>query len=243
MRKSLFLTVCLTALIGAATPTGAPQAKSPDRIIEAYTLAVGGEAAVARIQTREVHAKRHHGPKVTYYWQKPNKVLLVEGKKKTGFDGNSGWLLSSKRRVTKISKGAQVVLLEDADPLRYTHLKQLYPDVKQTVPSSLDGRPMDVLETENDLGATKFYFDRATHLLVHIEETGETSAYFKYLTDFSDYQDRDGVKLPMRIVHNSTEPDAKEIELRIVNVIQNEPLKADIFTKPSSGTFVYGGKR
>ena len=170
-------------------------------------------------------------------------MLLVEGKKKTGFDGNSGWLLSSKRRVTKISKGAQVVLLEDADPLRYTHLKQLHPDVKLIAAGVLEGRPMDVLEAENDLGTTKFYFDEATHLLVHIEEIGETSAYFKYLTDFSDYQDRDGVKLPMRIVHNSTEPDAKEIELRITEVIQNLPLKADMFTKPSSGAFVYGGKR
>ncbi len=217
--------------------------QSPDPVIDAYVRAVGGSASIARINTREVHAQRHHGSKLVYYWQKPNKVLLVEGKKKMGYDGGSGWILSSKKRVSKLPKGSQIPLEMDADPVRYARLKQLYPEVLAAPPETLDERRMNVLISPNTLGATKFYFDSSSHLLVRVEETGETSAYFKHVTDFSDYQEVDGVKLPFRIVHNSTEPGGKEEEIRISKVMQNVPLQPQLFAKPSGATVVLGGKR
>jgi hypothetical protein len=159
--------------------------KSPDQVVADYLQAIGGADAVARVHSREVHAHQGHS-KVTYYWQKPNKVLLVDGKKKIGFDGSSGWMISSKKRVSRLPKGDEKSLLMDADPTRYAYIKQLYPDLAAANQEKLDGRAMDVLVGPNDRGQTKFYFDAVTHLLVHIEETGETSAYFKHETDFDD---------------------------------------------------------
>ncbi len=213
-----------------------------DDVVRDYVQAIGGMPAVERIETRETQAERHHS-KVTYFWQKPNKVLLLDGKKKLGYDGGSGWMLSSKKRVTKLSKGSEQPLEIDANPIRYGHLRQLYSEVNPASPETIDGRKMDVLVAPNDLGATKLYFDASTHLLARVDETGVTSAYFKHVTDFSDYKDQDGVKLPFRIVHHSTEPGVKTEELRISKVMQNVPLKPDIFKKPAGGSVTFGGKR
>ncbi len=239
--------VCLPAAIlllsGVALPARNPPGKPADEIISQFVQAVGGAAAIERIDTREIHANRHHGAKLTYFWEKPNSVLLIEGKKRIGFDGSSGWMLSQKKRVSKLPKGSQQPLEMDANPLRYANLKQLYPEVKSAVPETLEDRKMDVLVSPNDLGSTKFYFDDSTHLLARVEETGEVSAYFKNVTDFLDYQEIDGIKLPFRIVHNSTEPGAKTEDLRISKVIQNAPLKPGLFSKPAGGGVVLGGKR
>jgi hypothetical protein len=234
----LFLSAALATRLGLSAEAG----RAADAVIQDYTEAVGGAAAVDRIETREIHA--HHGRrKLIYYWQKPNKVVLVDGKKKTGYDGGSGWILSSKKRVSKLSKGEDKPLEMDANPLRYVHLQRLYSDLSAAAPENLDGRAMDVLVAPNERGATKFYFDRYTHLLVHIEETGETSAYYKHVTDFDDYKDQDGIKFPFRISHESNEPGGDLEEVRISEVKQNIPLQPQIFSRPLGGSVVLGGKR
>ena len=244
MRLEIFVagTVLCSAILYGQSQPAPVAAPNPDEVVKQFADAAGGAAAIDRIQTRQIEAKRKHS-KITYFWQKPNKVMLIDGKKKIGYDGGSGWMLSSKKHVTKLPKGAQTSLEMEANPLRYAHLKQLYSDVQAGPPVRLEDRPMNVLVAPNDRGSTKFYFDRATHLLARIEETGETSAYFTHTTDFSDYQTIDGVKLPFRISHESTEPGAGTDELRISKVQQNVTLKPEIFSKPTGGNTVLGGKR
>lgn len=234
------LCAAFTILVVACTVLRGAQ--SPDPVIDAYVQAVGGLAAIERLETREIRAHRGHD-KVTYLWRKPNKVLLIDEKKRIGYDGGSGWVLSSKKRVSKLSKGEQVPLEMDANPLRYAKLKQLYPEVTAGSPEKIEEREMDVLIAPNDRGATKFYFDRATHLLARIEETGETSAYFKHTTEFDDYQEQDGVKLPFRIIHDSTEPGAKSLKIEISEIKNNVSLKPEIFNRPAATSVVLGGKR
>lgn len=243
MTKLLLLISAFALNLPGSISSAATPPASPDAVVSQYIQAVGGSAAIDSIRTREIRAKRHHGSKLTYFWQKPNKVLLIDGKKKFGYDGGSGWMLSSKKRVSKLPKGGQISLEIDANPLRYAALKQLYSEINAAPGEMLDDRPMNVLVAPNDLGATKFYFDAASHLLCRVEETGETSAYFKHIVDFADYQTLDGVKLPFRITHNSTEPGAKAEELRILKVVHNGPLKPEIFVKPAGASVVLGGKR
>ena len=229
-----------------ATPglaADAPKGRPVDEVLNEYIHALGGQAALDRIQTREVEARRHRGPKLTYYWQRPSKVLLVEGKERIGWDGGSGWMLSKKQRVTKLSKSSHWPLETDANPVRYANLKQLYPDVTTAAPEVLNGRQADVLISPNELGATKLYFDRESHLLVRVEEKGEVSAYFKTVTDFEDYQTVDGIKLPFRITHSSDEPGAQSQVIQISEVRQNVPIRPEIFAKPNAATVTLGGKR
>lgn len=229
--------------IAAGTcPAETPEQKV-DRIIEQYTKAVGGNAAIDRIGTREVDARQHHGPKLTYLWKKPDNILLEKGKERIGFDGSSGWVLSTKKRVTRLPKGAQRPLEQDANPVRYVQLKTLYSEVDPAPAETIDSRKMDVLVAPNPRGETKFYFDAETHLLVRVDDTGETSAYYKHSTEFDDYRDVDGIKFPYRIVHSSTEPGAKNQVIRVSKVTQNVELKAYIFQKPTGGAVTFGGKR
>lgn len=219
------------------------QARNVDDILQAYTRALGGAAAVSKIQTREIEAKLHHRTKVTYYWAKPDKVLRVSEGEKSGFDGSSAWMLSPKKKLTKLPKADRERLEMNANPMRYAHLKDLYSELNAASDEQVDGQPMQVLIAPNNIAATKFYFDAGTHLLVRIEELGETSAYYKQVTEYSDYKPIDGVQFPFRIEHSSEEPGGNRQDLRILKVEQNVDLQPEIFAKPRLGNVTLGGKR
>jgi len=239
----IFRTIALWVTSAALGLPAATQPKTVDGVLQAYVQALGGETALARIHDREIEAKVHHAGKVTYYWAKPNKVVRVAHGEKVGFDGSSGWMLSRKKKLTKLPKPEQQDLETNANPVRYANLHDLYSDLEAAPPERVDDRPMDVLVAPNNIGATKFYFDASSHLLVRMEEFGITSAYYKQVTEFLDYKAVDGIQFPFRIVHSTTEPGMKDKEIRISSVDQNVGLKLEFFTKPQLGAVTLGGKR
>ena len=238
MRKSLVFLILSAVAQAPLLALDQPAGASIDRILQNYIHAVGGQAAIDRIQTREVRAG-----KLTYFWQKPNKVLLLTKKEKIGYDGSGGWVLSKKKHLTRLPKHAEQPLEIDANPIRYVHLKTLYFQINPAPSEEVDGIKMDVLVAPNDIGATKFYFDQSTHLLTRIDETGETSAYYKQTIEFLNYKEVDGVRLPFRIIHSSNEPGKGTEDIRISQIRQNIDLKPEIFSKPTEGAIVLGGKR
>lgn len=223
--------------------TARSQPATVDEVLHAYVQALGGDAALNKIQTREIEAKTHRIGKITYYWAKPDKVLRISQKEKTGYDGSSAWFLSKKKKLTKLPKPDQQELEINANPVRYAHLKDLYSEINAAPVERVDDKPMDVLVAPNNIGATKFYFDQATHLLVRIEDFGTLSAYYKHITDFSDYKSTDGIEFPFRIVHSTNEPGRKDEEIRVSKLDQNVDLDPLIFTRPRVGAFTLGGKR
>ena len=233
------LAVCSSAL---ALPGPAP-VETVDSVLHAYIQALGGEPALNRINDRQIEAKVHHAGKVTYFWAKPNKVVRIAHGEKVGFDGSASWMLSRKKKLTKLPKAEQWELETNANPLRFAHLRDLYPDVEPAAAERLDDRPMSVLVVPNNIGSTKFYFDASSHLLVRIVEFGVTSAYYKQVTEFSEYRNVDGIQFPFRIVRATTEPGMKDKELRIASIEQNIGLKPEFFTKPQLGAVTLGGKR
>jgi hypothetical protein len=239
MKRLGVILVCSVLTVFAQPPS----AKSVESVLAAYVNAVGGHAAVDGITTREVRGGVHHGPKVIYYWQKPNKILLLSGKSKSGYDGASGWDYSKKKKLKHMPLGAHLALEMNANPLRYVYLKSLYPGGVSLGPKeTVDGKPMDVLVAPNNLGATKFYFDAQSHLLDKVEESGEASAYFKNTTEFMDYRKVDNVLFPFRIVHSTTAPDAAKEDFHVSQVINNVEVKPGAFAKPQGGPVTFGGK-
>jgi hypothetical protein len=214
-----------------------------DDVLTAYVTALGGMEAVDRIQTRVVHGKRHHAGPVTLYWKKPDLVLSVAKEEREGYDGRSGWILSKRKKVKRMARGAQIPLQMDANPLRYGELRKLYSDLDAGPREDLAGERMDVLIAPNSIAATKFFFDAKSHLLRRIEESGETSAYFKLSVDFLDYREVDGVKFPFHIVHETTEPGGSREDLAVKEVEHNVDLRPEAFSKPTSSVVVMGGKR
>ncbi len=214
-----------------------------DLVLNRYVSALGGKAALDKIQTRELKAKGHLIGNVTYYWAKPNKVLRESNGEKRAFDGSSGWVLSKKKKLTKLPKTEQTELEMNANPIRYAHLKDLYSEVDAAPPERIDGEAMDVLVAPNNIGSTKFYFDHSNHLLVRVEDFGVVSAYYKFITDFSDYKKVDGVLFPFEIVHSTDEPGRKAEHIRISKLDQNVDLDLRMFSKPNLGAVTMGGKR
>jgi hypothetical protein len=185
----------------------------------------------------------HHGHDLTFYWQKPNMVLSASKKERIGYDGAHCWTLSSKNKVKKLERGAELPLEMEADPLRFVHLKELYSELDEAPSEEIDGEKMDVIIAPNKLAATKLFFDAATHLLRRVEEKGETSAYFTSTIDYLDYQEVDGVRMPYRILYATTEPNSRAEDLRIRKITHNVTLQPEMFSKPTPGQVVLGGKR
>ena len=169
---------------------------------------------------------------VTYYWQKPNKVLRLSKRDRISFDGSGGWIAERRGRTKRLGRDAGKRLEADANPLRYVHLREMYSELGPGPPETVDARAMHLIVAPNNLGTTKFYFDAGTHLLRRIEETGETSAYFKTSTDFLNYKTVNAVQFPFRIVHSTTEPGGAKEDLRVSKVIENEPVNPAAFSNP-----------
>jgi hypothetical protein len=209
-----------------------PKPQSVNNVLAAYTSALGGAAAIDRIATREIRGTVGLRTRVTYYWQKPNKVLRVSKGNRIGFDGSSGWIAVRRGRTKRLARDAGKRLEMDANPLRYIRLKEMYSELGPGPSETVDARAMQLIVAPNNLGATKFYFDAGTHLLRRIEETGETSAYFKTSTDFLNYKTVHAVQFPFRIVHSTTEPGGAKEDLRVSKVIENEPVNPAAFSNP-----------
>ncbi len=220
-----------------------PAGRPADSILSDYIKAVGGQEAVDRLMTRETMVSVHRGPDLTLYWEKPNHVLSASKKERTGYDGTHCWTLSSKNKVKKLAHGAELPLEMEANPLRFVHMKDLYSELEDAPSAEIDGQKMDVIVAPNNIAATKLYFDATTHLLRRVEEKGEISVYFTNTIDYFDYKEVDGVQLPFRMVHSTTEPEGRSEDLRVKKITHNVTLQAEVFSKPIPGQVVLGGKR
>lgn len=210
---------------------------SVDGILNAYIQAVGGSAALAHVTTRQVTEGRS-----TVYWAAPNKFLRVEHTVREGFDGGTAWKLTRKKKIERLPHADIEELQIAANPLRYTRLADMYSDLDAAPSENIDGVLMDVVVAQNGIGPSKFFFDHNTHLLVRIEETGDTSAYHKFITLLEDYRAVDNVVMPTRIERKSDDPSAKGIEIRLTDIRQNVQIDPVMFQKPDAGAIVSARK-
>jgi hypothetical protein len=238
LTKGFVAALALFAL-GAAAQTP----RSVDDILADYAKAAGGLAAIDAISSRKIRATTGLLEKQELYWQKPNKVLLLADKEKTGYDGSAGWVYSKRKKLRRLSQGQQMPLEIDGNPLRYVHLRQLYAEINPAPQRTIDGTLMDIAISPNDLAQTTFYFDAHTHLLARVDEKGETSAYFTRMIWFEDYRAIDGILFPYLITHKTSDKGGPSEEFHIKKIEDNIQLEANIFSKPQSTKLVPGGKR
>lgn len=224
---------------GADTAKGA----SVDVVVRNYVQALGGEAAILRITSRELEASHRRGSTAKLQWQAPNKVLRVQGKEREGFDGTTAWAESKRKKITRLPDSVRDEIETTVNPIRYAHLRDMYTDLQATAPATLDAKRMDVLIAPNHIGSTKFFFDADSHLLVRIEEFGVSSAYYKHVIEFANYKEIDGVMFPFEIDRSSDEPGAENGTIHLSKVKQNVQLDSSVFTRPNISALVSGGKR
>src|SRR5262249_12204290 len=194
MKKALLITlvglmVCPCALGGyqqqrssatAQEPKAGEQLPSIDQILNRYVQAVGGKAAIEKLNsliltgTMEVQAAGLSG-KTELIARAPNKyVLKVEiegvGTFTQAYDGTAGWAQDPINGLRDISGVELAQLKREADLHHQTHLKELYTKLAVKGKEKVGTSDAYVIEaTPPEGGTEKLYFDTQSGLLVRTD--------------------------------------------------------------------------
>jgi photosynthetic reaction center cytochrome c subunit len=215
-------------------------APSPDEVIAKYADAVGGTAAIGKVKTREEKGTITIGARSL-----PLEILNSTGGKQltlihlpngdsiTAYDGNSGWTSAPNRPARPIPSVEVISVRSETDLQLPLHIKQLFEELKSVPPENVGDREAYVVAGSNsgDMAA-KFYFDKDSGNLLRIVRYTKTPlGENPTQTDYADYREQDGVKVPFRLTisrPNST------LAVQIEDVKFNVPIDDARFAQPAA---------
>jgi carboxyl-terminal processing protease len=208
---------------------------SANQVIDRYIEAIGGLAALAKLTNRvsigTVELKSMGlGGTVEIYEQAPNKSSVIIGVDGLGtiqetFDGKIAWLQHPLEGYIRLPPEA-VKLTKDAEFRQELRLKELSPTLILTGKEKFGEREAFVLQSISGMGNEKWYFDAENGLLLR-----HGDSYFE------DYRQVDGVKLPFKVVDDTTYGFGIMVRLseikHNVSIDQSKFMEyPDCFTKP-----------
>jgi hypothetical protein len=223
-----------------ATAT-APAQPTADDILNKYVAAVGGQAAIDKLKTRTMKGTyaAANGMSATFEVDQaaPAKFHLTfsppQGKMERGFDGAAGWE-KGPRGVTDLG-GQQLADMKSAFSL-FSDLKLKEQFTRMNVrKDKLDGRDVYmIVATRVDGKRERLYFDAETGLLLRRSSVVQTPiGVIPQETNYEDYRDVDGVKLPFTIsvltIDQGSTATRKYTEIKM-----NPPLDDAMFNKPAA---------
>ncbi len=190
------------APIGPSAPRPRP---SVDEIFAHYVQAVGSKAAETKTLvmkgTRVASQNRNWPNEIT--WSAPDKVLSVMTLPQTTIRqaaaGDTGWVLNGTKLQTLTATQTATArrgLEEVFSAIKVTQV----PGMQSAGIEKIDGRDMCVVERPTPETTLKYYFDAETGLLRRrIAINHHPVLPIPEQTDFEDYRDVGGVKLPFII--------------------------------------------
>lgn len=216
-----------------------------DEILAKYVEALGGAAAVQKLQSRVISGNfvnragatipftiEEKGSKFRESWQMQGAALTW------GFDGTAGWIQSGTFVLD--AEGfqlAQGMRLNDLP--RLLHIKELYQNVtsgRGNIPAAVPGGPATAANMVQGLSGPyvteRFFFDPATGLLLRHQIITRAPALNGTLTetfDYSDYKPVAGVMMPFTIKRNNW--NTLDV-LTVVDVKPNAAIDDARFSKP-----------
>lgn len=203
---------------GGASGEAKPAASLPtvDQILDKYVQAIGGRAAFEKLTSRVMK-----GMQVTYdgtsmpveiYQTAPNKFLSVvttpkNGLVSLGFNGTTAWM-KGPRGQRELRGGQLDQMKRAADFYGDIHFKEIYPGLKVVGREKIRDREAYVVESQvSDTRTERLYFDTQTGLLLRITAITKTIlAPIPEQTDFEDYKEVDGVRLPFTVRQSYVDP-------------------------------------
>ena len=220
-----------------------PEAPLPtvEQILDRYVQAVGGRQAIERVTSRVWKGSRVGADGILVpeevYAKAPNKLLTVTSYPnqvfRTGFDGARGWARSHEG--SRDLPGEMLAQLRrEAEFYKETRLKDIYSKLAVLGRATVGEREAYVVEaTPFDGVPEKLYFDVQTGLLTRkYSELKTVLGQFPTQTDYEDFREVDGVKLPFAIRWSIP---GRTWGRKITEVKQNVPLD-DARFDPQTGS-------
>jgi len=233
---------------GAAPAAGQPggargQAQQPpapplDDVVGKYIAAIGGQAAIDKLQSRVMSGTltNRTGQNIAFtIEEKGSKYRETQQFQPTpvtrGYDGAAGWQQSGTI-VMDVNGFLLQQTLRTADLRMAADLKTRYSNLAAGRPARLDGKDVNLLTGSPAAGVTeRLYFDATSGLLVRRTIATRTPlGTLNEQVDYADYRDVAGVKMPFEIKRtNWNTLDT----LKIVDVKPNAQVDDARFQKPS----------
>jgi len=217
-----------------------------DQILDKYIQALGGAQRVASITS--VVAKGtytgYEGDKspVEMYAKAPGQRTIIvhtnSGDSTTTFDGRNGWVAAPETQapvpLVALSGADLDAAKVDAEMSFPAQVKQAFTNWRVGFPVTVDDRDLQVIQGTVGKVPVKLYFDPESGLLVRTVRFTETPVgRVPTQTDYADYRDVSGVKMPFRIAVTWT--DGRSVT-ELADVQTNVPIDATKFAKPAPAT-------
>jgi photosynthetic reaction center cytochrome c subunit len=215
---------------------------SLEQILDRYVQAVGGRQAIEKVTSRVSKGSRVGADGVLVpeevYAKAPNKLLVITTYPKvafhTGFNGAQGWA-KGNQGARQLGEEMLAQLKLEAEFYKETRLKELYSKMAVLGKGTVGEREAYVVEaTPTGGGDTeKLYFDVQTGLLLRkYSESKIMLGQSPEQTDYEDYREVDGVKLPFTI---RWAIPGRVWGRKLTEVKQNVPLDDAQFNLPANG--------
>jgi hypothetical protein len=231
-----------------------PSYPSPESILAKYVQALGGEAAIRKVTSRVIRAKRDlpTGPgglvivpvDVEIYQQAPDLTVTISKAEKfaiaEGFDGEAPWAQNAAGAVNNLPEPDQQRAKRNANFYDALDLQKNYDRMQVTGIEKVNGRDAYVVAgyPRGD-SSERLYFDVQTGLLLRRwSSLPATLGNFPYQIDYDDYRKTaSGVLFPFVIRSVPGTPRVEPIAnstLQILDLKENVSIDASRFTRPVS---------
>jgi photosynthetic reaction center cytochrome c subunit len=224
----------------ATTSATARALPSAQEIIEKYAQALGGEAAIQKIETRVdtgslEAAPRNMHSKIEVYRKAPDKVLTIlhgaRGDSSQGYNGTIAWQ----------ARGGEVEELSGDDLARAKDLAAFnaglsliknYAHLEVKDIAKIDGHDAyRIIASRAGATSDQYYFDAQSELLLRVStEIDSPLGAIPQDTYYEDYRDVTGVKVPFLI--RVIRPDGATI-YKWEQIQANIPVEDSRFEKPT----------
>jgi hypothetical protein len=210
-----------------------------DQIVEKYQNALGGEAAMKKITSRDANGVIVFGGNQTpieVITKAPNKRISIshmgKGANYTAFDGSVGWLGNTGRPAREMSPAESEAAGLDAEFYLSLRLKEIFPGLRAGRPDTIRGVQCNTLiGIRPGSPPVRLYFDTESGLLLRLVRYGETPlGRNPTQIDYADYRAVDGVKVPYRWTLSRTNG---RFTIQLSEVKANVPVDDDRFAKPA----------
>ena len=207
-------------------------------IITKYVEAIGGIAALRKVNTREergtINVSGRNLP-IEILSRTGGKQLTVihlpNGDSVTAYDGASGWIAAPNRPVRDIPSVEVASAQPEVDLQLPLDMKQLFSDIKPLAPETIGNRETYVVAGMNSGElAAKFYFDKDSGFLLRIlRYTKSPLGRNPTQIDYADYRAQGGLKVPFQ--QTIARPNSR-LTIQIEEAKFNVPVDDAKFTRP-----------